>query len=148
MFIRVKTSWRKHKDPITNNAYIAKRYGKRQTFQAFQELMKFSFCVDHEKRTSAKSYCRPATEKNYHNPVTLGNWTLLELLPTRFYPEQLDTNSKLDHPDLTQVENGKEIRIIHLIHLSVFLIRMSLPLIKGKLASLVLFWSLNLLLQF
>ena len=102
VYFRVKTSWRKHKDPITNNSYIAERYGKRQTFQAFQELIKFSFCVDHEKRTSAKSYCRPATEKNYHNPITLGNWTLLELLPTRFYPEQLDTNSKLDHPDLTQ----------------------------------------------
>ena len=29
-------------------------------------------------------------------------WVIGPFLPTRFYPEQLDTNSKLDHPDLTQ----------------------------------------------
>ena len=52
--------------------------------------MKLSLCVDHEKRTPVESYRRSAKEKNYHNPITLGNWNLLELLLTRFYSKQLD----------------------------------------------------------
>ena len=83
VYFRVETTWRKHKDPITGYSYIACRYGKCQKFQAFQELMKLSFCVDHKKRTSDKSCRRPWVNGTFLNSC-LHDFTLSNSTPRQF----------------------------------------------------------------